>query len=131
MVKNIISIMNIDKSWQKVSIDENDYYLIAIKEQKKEKDDIDSSTVKRIRFEIAIDSGIKNQPLTIQYVNLDFSDITSGNNEINKITAFAKMVNQPKEFYIRPVSIMNDKLQEIRNGRVSISINVNSMDLGN
>ena len=37
MVKNIISIMNIDKSWQKVSIDGNDYYLIAIKEQKKEK----------------------------------------------------------------------------------------------
>lgn len=131
MVKNIISIMNIDKNWQKVSIDGNDYYLIAIKEQKKEKDDIDSSTVKRIRFEIAIDSGIKNKPLTIQYVNLDFSDMTSGNNEINKITAFAKMVNQPKEFYIRPVSIMDDKLQEIRSGRVSISINVNSMDLGN
>ena len=129
MVKNIISIMNIDKSWQKVSIDGNDYYLIAIKEQKKEKDDIDSSTVKRIRFEIAIDSGIKNKPLTIQYVNLDFSDMTSGNND--KITAFAKMVNQPKEFYIRPVSIMDDKLQEIRSGRVSISINVNSMDLGN
>lgn len=128
--KNILNNITLNKRWTKVELKENDFYLIAIKEEKYKKDIIDSKDVKKINFEIGIDSGIKENPLTIQYITVNFEDITSGNNELNKITGFTRLLNFPKVFYIRPVSV-NNGIENIKEGQVSISVNINEFDLGN
>ena len=128
--KNIYGNINFNNLWTKVTLTHNDFYLIAIKEEKYETDVIDSQDAKNLTFEIGIDSGIKDNPLTIQYVTIYFEDITSGDNELNKITGFTRLANFPDVFYIRPVSI-NDGTKNIREGEVSISVNINEFDLGN
>lgn len=130
MVQNIIPKINLKDSWRKINLNKfNSFYLIAIKENDDPKDTIKASSIKKIRFEIGIDCGLKNQPLTIQYLNIDFNDMTSGNNEINKIAAFTRCMNLPMEFYIKIVSL-DDGLREIKDGETSISININTLDLG-
>lgn len=128
--KNIYGNINFNNLWTKVTLTHNNFYLIAIKEEKYETDVIDSQDAKNLTFEIGIDSGINDSPLTIQYVTVYFEDITSGDNELNKITGFTRLVNFPKVFYIRPVSI-NDGSKNITDGEVSISVNINEVDLGN
>lgn len=128
--KNIYGNINFNNVWTKVTLTHNNFYLIAIKEEKYETDVIDSQDAKNLTFEIGIDSGINDSPLTIQYVTVYFEDITSGDNELNKITGFTRIVNFPKVFYIRPVSI-NDGSKNITDGEVSISVNINEVDLGN
>lgn len=130
MVSKIISRITLNDGWQAVDLKNlNDCYLIAIKEKATKHDTIEASIVKQVRFELGIDSGIKGQPLTVQYVTLNFSDITSGNNALNKITAFTRLVNVPNQFYIKAVSI-DDGHKEIKEGTTSISVNVNAVDLG-
>lgn len=129
-VSNIIKKVKLNREWLSVNLGSfNDFYLIAIKGAKEKKDTIDPKDIIKVRFEVGIDSGIKDKPLTIQFISLDFNDITSTSNEINKITAFSRIVNFPNQFYIRPISI--DTIEKtITSGEVNIAVNINAVNLG-
>lgn len=129
-VTNIIKKVKLNNEWLSVNLgNHNDFFLIAIKGNKEKKDTIDPKDIIKVRFEIGIDSGIKDRPLTIQFVTLNFNDVTSSSNDLNKITAFIKIMNNPSQFYIRPVSIDTvDKT--LTSGDVAISVNVNAVNLG-
>lgn len=129
-VNTIIKKVKLNKEWLAVNLGNfNDFYLIAIKNEKEKKDLIDPASILKARFEIGIDSGVKNKPLTIQYISVDFNDMTSGDNDINKITAFTRVTNFPSQFYIRPVSI--DTVERtLTTGEVNITVNINVVNLG-
>lgn len=128
MILNISNSIKVDSIWQKVELKTtNNVYLIVAKNKPNKKDTINCENVKKVRFEIAIDSGIKDKPLTIRYFNIDFDDITSGNNEINRTTGFVKLVDIPNKFYIR-VSSLDDGFKSIKNGTTNITVNINEID---
>ena len=107
----------------------NDCYIIAVKEDAGKKDIINPETIKIITFEIGIDSGIKNKPITISRFSLNFNEITSSDEMLNKITAFTRLLNIPNSFYLRPISI-DDGIKTINKGEVAIAININPVNLG-
>lgn len=116
--------------WKKTDIDSlNSCYLIAVKGDKQASDEIDPKDIIRISFEIGIDCGITNKPMTINRVNISFKDIISPNNELNNKVAFALLTNIPSEFYIRVIAI-DDGKKQIEEGSVNISINTNPLKLG-
>jgi len=129
-VTNIIKKVKLNQEWLSVNLgSHNDFFLIAIKGNKEKKDIIDPKDIIKVRFEIGIDSGAKNMPLTIQFVTLDFNDTTSSDANTNAITAFARLTNTPNQFYIRPVSI--DTVEKtLTTGEVNITVNINAVDLG-
>lgn len=129
MVQNILNRIKVDGKWIKMNLDKAEsFYLIAIKENVKKliKDQIDSKDIDKIYFEIGIDSGIKNKPLTIRHLTLDFKDQTSSE-DINDITAFTKVEGLPKEFYIRVTNFVDYKGVKYLDKETAISINVNLM----
>ena len=111
MVQTVINKLKLDGTWIKVSVNDNSFYLIAIKEKakklKEKEKEIESNKVNKIYFEIGIDSGIKDKPIAINRISLDFNDETSDNEDINSITAFTRVQGLPKEFYIRPIKIID------------------------
>lgn len=107
----------------------NDCYIIAVKEDAGKKDTINPETIKIITFEIGIDSGVKNKPITISRFSLNFNEITSSDEMLNKITAFTRLLNIPNNFYLRPISI-DDGVKTIHKGEVAIAININPVNLG-
>ena len=130
MVENIIKRLRLNNSWGKLSLGKyNDFYIIAIKEGANKRDDFKASDVKRIRFEFGIDCGIKDAPLTIQNVTLNFDDATSSNNHVNKITAYARLLNLPSDLYIKVVSVDLADGRTVSTGETSISININAVNL--
>ena len=129
-ITNIIKKLTLNKEWYSVDLGHyNDFYIIAIKDAKNKKDTIDSDAVVQVRFEIGIDSGIKDKPLTIQFVTLNFNDVTSSDPALNKITALQRVLNFPGHFYIRPVSI-DTADKTLTTGTTSISVNINAVNLG-
>ena len=109
MTQTIINKLKLDGTWIKVSVNDNSFYLIAIKEKAKKlkEKEINSNDVDKISFELGIDSGIKDKPIIVNRVVLDFNDETSDNEDINSITAFTRVQGLPKEFYIRPIKIID------------------------
>ena len=109
MVQTIINKLKLDGTWTKVNLNDDGLYLIAIKEKAKKlkEKEIESNKVNKIYFEIGIDSGIKDKYITVNRVVLDFNDETSDNEDINLITAFTRVQGLPKEFYIRPIKIID------------------------
>ena len=91
------------------------FYLISIAQ-----DDV----VKFITFSIAIDSGVKNTPLHIQYITLPVNEGIAG-------TRFDSM---PDSFYMKPVQVKSkdDKIitSNINNTPFDIEINISPLDLG-
>ena len=128
MVKGIISRLKLDNQWHKVEAGKS-FYLIGIKETVKKlaKNEITSSDVDKIVFEVGIDCGIKNKPITIKYITLDFKDATSSSQDINDITAFIFEQSLPTEFYIRPVSITKIDGTRLTEGETAVSININTL----
>lgn len=128
--KKVFKNITLDGSWTKVQLKKyNDFYLVAMKKDKvSKKDTLNKDCVKKIRFEVAIDSGRKNQYLTINYVTVNFSDLTSSNTELNAISAVSKVTNYPSTFYIRPVD-MTGETSTVNEGRCSIEVFVNEMRL--
>ena len=128
MVQTLISKLKLDNNWIKVNLNDDSFYLIAIKEKvKKLKDkEIQSNKVDKIYFEIGIDSGIKDKPITINRIALDFKDETSEDENINSITAFNRFQGFPKEFYIKPIKIVTyDSIVYSKDIETGISIKVN------
>ena len=129
--KKVLSNISLDKSWTKVNLRKyNDFYLIGIKKDKsnKKKDTLDKDCVKKIRFEVAIASGKKNKYLTVNYLTLNFNDMTSSDAALNNITALTKVMNFPSTFYIRPVD-MTGETSTVNEGRCAIEVYVNEMRL--
>ena len=130
MVKNILSRIRLNNNWVAVDMGSfNDCYIIAVKEDAGKKDTINPETIKIITFEIGIDSGIKNKPITISRFSLNFNEITSSDEMLNKVTAFTRLLNIPNSFYLRPISI-DDGIKTISKGEVAIAININPVNLG-
>ena len=131
MIQKILSRINLDKNtWQLIDLKQfNDLYLIAIKDKKAKEDTIDPKNVKKIRYELAIESGVKDTPLTIQNGVLNFDDLKLGQNKLNEISAFVRLMNVPNQVYFK-VSSIEDNQKEYTQGITSISINANIVDLG-
>lgn len=128
MTQTIINKLKLDGTWIKVSVNDNSFYLIAIKEKAKKlkEKEIESSKVDKIYFELGIDSGIKDKPIIVNRVVLDFNDETSEDTDINLITAFTRVQGLPKEFYIRPTKIVTyNSIAYTENIETTISVKVN------
>lgn len=128
MTQTIINKLKLDGTWTKVNLNDDGLYLIAIKEKAKKlkEKEIESNKVNKIYFELGIDSGIKDKPITINRISLDFNDETSDNEDINSITAFTRVQGLPKEFYIRPIKIVTyDSVVYSKDIETGISIKVN------
>ena len=128
MTQTIINKLKLDGTWIKVSVNDNSFYLIAIKEKAKKlkEKEIESNKVNKIYFELGIDSGIKDKPITINRISLDFNDETSEDTDINLITAFTRVQGLPKEFYIRPTKIVTyNSIAYTENIETTISVKVN------
>ena len=129
-VSTITKRIKLNKDWLSVNLGSfNDFYLIAVKDKKEKKDLLDPKDIIKVRFEIGIDSGIKDRPLTIQFVLLDFNETTSSDEITNKMTAFTRIMNYPSQFYIRPISIDTAE-KTITSGEVNIAVNINAVNLG-
>ena len=110
VVKKIMKRVNLDSKWIKVNLKgNNDFYIIARKNKARKSDTVDPATIQKIRFEVAIESGVKDGPLTVSYISVNFNDITSSDTEVNKITAMMKYINFPSEFYIRAIELYDGK----------------------
>lgn len=129
-VKKIMKNVCLNDGWTKVDLGKfTDFYMIAKKGSKKKKSDtIEASLIHRVRFEVGIASGIKNKPLTISYITLNFNDVTSTDLDINNITAMVKHTKFPSVFYIKPVEFWDGK-NIIKEGKTSMDITVTALAL--
>ena len=128
MTQTIINKLKLDNNWIKINLNNDKFYLIAIKEKAKKlkEKEIESSKVEKIYFELGIDSGIKDKPIIVNRVVLDFNDETSEDTDINLITAFTRVQGLPKEFYIRPTKIVTyNSIAYTENIETTISVKVN------
>ena len=123
MIQEILSKISLDKQWSKVDLGvSNTFYMIAVRKAMDKKDVLDPMKVDRVYFEVGIDSGVKNKPITIDHICLDFNDQSSDNN----ITAFMSKHNYLKEFYIRPVRLVLKDSSSVVEGKCNITININA-----
>ena len=129
--KKVFDYISLDGTWKEVNLKKyNDLYLIGVKKNKinKRKDNLDKDCVKKIRFEIAIESGKKNKYLTVNYATLNFTDMSSSDADLNAITAVTKLLNYPSKFFIRAID-MTGESSVVNEGRCSIEVFINEMRL--
>ena len=121
--KRILKRLDLNKNWTEIKLKKyNDFYLIGLKKEKvAKKDTLDKDCAKKIRFEVAIDSGKKNKYLTIGYITLDFNRTSSSDDGLNLTSALTKVVNQPSRFFIRPIDITGES-EVVTCGRCSIEV---------
>mgnify|MGYP003320131925 CR=1 FL=1 len=130
-VAELISKVTMDGTWTSLDLNgHNHFYLIAIKGDKENGDVIDPKEVDQITFEIAVDSGVEDKPITTQFVSLNFNEFTSSDKAFNEISAFKRILNSPEEIYIRPVSVHTVDDKTLTTGEVAIVVNVGPVTLG-
>ena len=129
-MKKIFKSIKLNDSWKKVTLKKyNDFYLVAIKKEKDSKrDTLQKDCVKKIRFEVAVDSGKKGKYLTTNYITLNFNDLSSSDADFNKVTAITKVLNYPSTFYIKAID-MTGETSTATEGKTSIEIFVNELRL--
>ena len=129
-MKKIFKSIKLNDSWKKVTLKKyNDFYLIAIKKGKdSKKDTLQKDCVRKIRFEVAVDSGKKGKYLTTNYITLNFNDLSSSDADFNKVTAITKVLNYPSTFYIKAID-MTGETSTATEGQTSIEIYVNELRL--
>lgn len=121
---NVIEKTNIDSSWMSYSLGSNNgMYVIAIKGAKATTDVFDVNDLKYITMDVGIDSGIKDKPLAIARLKLNFDEFTSDDVSLNKKTAFARLNQLPTDIYLRVTSFA-DSTKEYKTGSMSVSINI-------
>lgn len=122
-------LLNTD--WKKVDLGKfDDFYIIAQKAKKDSRSDIiKKDDVRKIKFEVGVDSFTKKKPLTINYITLNFNDVSSSDVVTNDLTAIAKVLNYPSVFYIRPIEIIDKNNNVIKEGKTSIKIGINALRL--
>ena len=130
-MKTIFKKVSLNTGWVKVDLGKfDDFYLVAQRCKKGAKSDtISKDDVKKIKFEIGVDSLTKNKPLTVNYIVVNFADISSSDLETNNLTALAKALNYPKVFYIKPIEIVDNGNNTIKEGKTSIKVGINPMRL--
>lgn len=113
MIINIFDKIDLDKStFRKIDLKSfNDFYLIGI--------DNDAHDINSITFEIAIDSGVKNKPLILPNIKLEFK------NSMGSV----RVLNHPSEFYIRPIQVEDKELSIHKKGKFNVEININALNL--
>lgn len=74
-------------------------------------------------MDIGIDSGIKDKPITISRVKLNFNEETSSDADLNKKTAMTKVSQLPTDIYLRITSFA-DSVKEYKVGSMPVSINI-------
>lgn len=117
--------------WVKVDLGHyKDFYLVGVKGKKAKKDIIDPEKLRKIKFELAIETGLKKKFITVAYLTINFEDITSSDAETNKLTAYAKYAGGPSRFYIRAVEAVDNSNTCYREGKLAVKINVNPQNLG-
>ena len=92
------------------------------------KDTLDKDCVQKIRFEDAIESGKKGKLFTINYITINFNDISSSDVEFNKLTALTKVTNYPSTFNIRPIDMTGER-SVVTEGKTSVAIYLNELKL--
>ena len=129
-MKKIFKSIKLNDSWKKVTLKKyNDFYLVAIKKEKdSKKDTLQKDCVRKIRFEVAVDSGKKGKYLTTNYITLNFNDLSSSDADFNKVTAITKVLNYPSTFYIKAID-MTGETSTATEGKTSIEIFVNELRL--
>lgn len=116
-------------TWFKTDIDDFNYcYLLAKKEEKQTTDVVDSKKVNKINLVFGIDSGIENHPIIISRITLSFTDAYYNDPTIDKQVVYAQLTNIPSSFYIKVVSVEDEKMQ-YSEGSVAISISTNGLKL--
>ena len=120
----------LNDGWKKVTLKKyNDFYLMAIKSDKvSKKDTLNKDCVRKIRFEVAVDSGKKGKYITVNYLTLNFSDFTSSDSTFNAVSAITKVLNYPSTFYIRAID-MTGESSTVVDGGTSIEVYVNELRL--
>ena len=120
----------LNDGWKKVTLKKyNDFYLMAVKSDKvSKKDTLNKDCVRKIRFEIAVDSGKKGKYITVNYITLNFNDFTSSDSTFNVVSAITKVLNYPSTFYIRAVD-MTGESSTVVDGGTSIEVYVNELRL--
>ena len=117
--------------WKEVNLKSfNDFYLIGIKGKGKKRDAVNAANIKKIKFEIAVETGIKNKHITVGYINLNFDDVSSSDIELNKITSYTKYMSGPSKFFIKANEIIDDTNTSYKEGKASVIINLNPQNLG-
>ena len=129
-MKKIFKSIKLNDSWKKITLKKyNDFYLVAIKKEKdSKKDTLQKDCVKKIRFEVAVDSGKKGKYLTTNYITLNFNDLSSSDADFNKVTAITKVLNYPSTFYIKAIDMTGETSTAI-DGRTSIEVFINELRL--
>ena len=126
MIQEIINKLNLDKQWAKIDLGtSNTFYMIAVRKAADKKDTINPVDVDKIYFEVGVDSGVKNKPITVDHICLDFVDQSSDTEDINSITAFINKHNYLRDFYIRPVKMVLKDGKYLVEGKCNITININ------
>lgn len=130
-MKTIFKKINLNTDWQKISLGKvNDFYIFAQRGKKDSKSDtIPKDSVVKIIFEVGIDSFSKKRPLTVNYITLNFNDISSSDEATNKITALLKVLHYPSKFYIRPIEIVDTQNTLKTEGKTSIRVGINALKL--
>ncbi len=128
MIYNVVDNIVLDK-WVKINLKKKaDFYVIAIKNLKS-KTGFDVKDIQSIRFEIGIDSGIKDSPITVGYFNLNFKDCTSSSNSINDRTAFFQCTSCNSSFYLKPISAgLYSDANGLSKGNLPIALNINTVE---
>ena len=69
----------LNDGWKKVTLKKyNDFYLMAVKADKaSRRDTLNKDCVRKIRFEVAVDSGRKGKYMTVNYITLNFNNLSS------------------------------------------------------
>ena len=98
-------------------------YLIGVKGEPIDTDKINVNDLKYVVFEVGIDSGIEQNPITLTRIKLNFSEETSTDPILNSKTAIAKLTQMPARVYLKPISFA-DQTKEYTSGTVNVSVNV-------
>lgn len=88
----------------------NDFYFIGIR---------GNDNIKSVTFEVAIDSGVKNKPLMLPNIKLEFNRNVDG----------VRVLNHPSQFYIRPVQVITKSLEAKTAGKFDVEVNINAVNL--
>lgn len=130
-MKRVFKRVDLNAGWKKVTLKEyNDFYLTAIKKDKVDKKaTLDKDCVKKIRFELAIDSGRKGKYLIYNnQINVLFGSSVSSDAEFSKVVASTKVLGCPSTFYIRAVD-MTGIAATVTEGCTSIEVYINELKL--
>ena len=121
----------LNTNWVKVNLGKyDDFYLFAEKSGKKHRSDtILTNRVRKIKFEVGVESFSKRKMLTTNYITLNFSDLSSSDLKLNEMTAIVKVLNYPTKFFIRPIEIIMDDNAIVKEGKTSIKVGINPAKL--